>query len=49
MLSATVVLGAVKPEEVKSNVHDASVEIPASLWSDLKAAKLLDSAAPTKG
>ena len=45
----TVVLGAVKPEEVKSNVHDATVEIPASLWSDLKSAKLLDSAAPTKG
>ena len=45
----SVVLGAVKPEEVKSNVHDASVEIPASLWSDLKSAKLLDAAAPTKG
>jgi D-threo-aldose 1-dehydrogenase len=45
----SVVLGAVKPEEVKSNVHDASVEIPASLWSDLKSAKLLDEAAPTKG
>jgi D-threo-aldose 1-dehydrogenase len=45
----TVVLGAVKPEEVKSNVSDATVEIPTSLWSDLKSAKLLDSAAPTKG
>ena len=45
----SVVLGAVKPEEVKSNVHDATVEIPAGLWSDLKSAKLLDSAAPTKG
>jgi D-threo-aldose 1-dehydrogenase len=45
----SVVLGAVKPEEVKANVHDASVEIPAGLWSDLKSAKLLDSAAPTKG
>ena len=45
----SIVLGAVKPEEVKANVHDATVEIPASLWSDLKAAKLLDSAAPTKG
>ena len=44
----SVVLGAVKPEEVKSNVHDATVEIPASLWSDLKSAKLLDAAAPTK-
>jgi D-threo-aldose 1-dehydrogenase len=45
----SVVLGAVKPEEVKSNVHDATVEIPASLWSDFKSAKLLDAAAPTKG
>jgi D-threo-aldose 1-dehydrogenase len=45
----SVVLGAVKPEEVKANVHDATVAIPASLWSDLKSAKLLDSAAPTKG
>jgi D-threo-aldose 1-dehydrogenase len=45
----SVVLGAVKPEEVKSNVHDATVETPASLWSDLKSAKLLDAAAPTKG
>jgi D-threo-aldose 1-dehydrogenase len=45
----SIVLGAVKPDEVKANVHDASVEIPASLWSDLKSAKLLDSAAPTKG
>ena len=44
----SVVLGAVKPEEVKSNVHDAPVEIPAGLWSDLKSARLLDSAAPTK-
>jgi hypothetical protein len=39
----------VKPEEVKANAHDASVDIPAGLWSDLKAAKLLDAAAPTEG
>ena len=45
----SVVLGAIKPEEVKANVHDASVEIPAGLWSDLKSAKLLDPASPTKG
>jgi D-threo-aldose 1-dehydrogenase len=45
----SIVLGAVKPEEVKANVHDATVEIPASLWSDLKSTKLLDPAAPTKG
>jgi hypothetical protein len=42
-------LGAVKPEEVKSNVHDATVDIPSSLWSNLKSARLLDAAAPTKG
>jgi D-threo-aldose 1-dehydrogenase len=45
----SVVLGAVKPEEVKANVHDASVKIPASLWSELKSAKLLNEAAPTAG
>jgi D-threo-aldose 1-dehydrogenase len=45
----SIVLGAVKPEEVEANVHDASVDIPASLWSDLKSARLLDSTAPTKG
>ena len=45
----SLVLGAVKPEEVKANVADAAAAIPASLWSDLKSAKLLDAAAPTKG
>jgi D-threo-aldose 1-dehydrogenase len=43
----SVVLGAVAPDEVKANVHDASVSIPKSLWSDLKSAGLLDTAAPT--
>jgi D-threo-aldose 1-dehydrogenase len=45
----SVVLGAVKPEEVRANVADASVAIPSSLWADLKSAKLVDEAAPTKG
>jgi D-threo-aldose 1-dehydrogenase len=45
----SIVLGAAKPKEVKANVLGATVEIPASLWADLKAAKLLDLAAPTKG
>ena len=45
----SVVLGAVKPEEVKANVADASAAIPASLWKDLKAAKLIEEAAPIKG
>jgi D-threo-aldose 1-dehydrogenase len=43
----SIVLGAVMPEEVKANVHDASVAIPQGLWSDLKAAGLLDPATPT--
>jgi D-threo-aldose 1-dehydrogenase len=42
----SVVLGAVAPDEVKANVHDASVAIPKGLWSDLKSAGLLDPAAP---
>lgn len=45
----SIVLGAVKPEEVLANVHDAEVTIPASLWSDLKSARLLDANAPTLG
>jgi D-threo-aldose 1-dehydrogenase len=43
----SVVLGAVKPEEVKANVQDAEAPIPAALWSDLKSAGLLDRTAPT--
>ena len=45
----SIALGAVRPEEVKANVHDATVAIPAGLWADLKSARLLDSSAPTKG
>jgi D-threo-aldose 1-dehydrogenase len=45
----SIVLGAVKPEEVKVNAEDASAEIPAALWADLKSGGLLDKAAPTKG
>ena len=37
----SVVLGAVKPSEVESNVADAQAELPAALWADLKAAGLL--------
>ena len=37
-----VVLGAVKPSEVEANVTDARAKIPAALWSDLKAAGLVD-------
>ncbi len=44
---ASIVLGAVKPEEVKANVRDAEAPIPGALWSDLKMAGLLDPSAPT--
>lgn len=40
------VLGAVDGAEVKANVADAAVAVPASLWADLKAQGLLDPAAP---
>ena len=43
----SIVLGAVKPEEVKANVHDAAAKIPAGFWSDLKGRGLLPEAAPT--
>lgn len=46
---ASVVLGAVRPEEVADNVHDAEAPIPAALWAELKAAALLDPGAPTPG
>jgi D-threo-aldose 1-dehydrogenase len=42
----SVVLGAVKPSEVEANVTDAQAKVPAALWSDLKAAGLLDAGAP---
>ena len=44
---ASVVLGAVAPDEVRANVADASVSVPSALWDDLKAQGLLDRAAPT--
>ena len=43
----SVVLGAVKPSEVESNVADARAKVPAALWSDLKAAGLIDASVPT--
>lgn len=43
----SVVLGAVKPGEVQANAADAEGKVPAALWKDLKAAGLLDPAAPT--
>ena len=43
----SIVLGAVTPEEVASNAADAGKKVPASLWSDLKTAGLLDPSALT--
>jgi D-threo-aldose 1-dehydrogenase len=45
----SIVLGAVSPEEVETNVRDATATIPAGLWADLKAEGLLNKAAPTAG
>ena len=43
---ASVVLGAQSPQEVERNVAALSTDVPAGLWSDLKAAHLLDAEAP---
>ena len=42
----SVVLGAVKGDEVVANAADAQRKPPAQLWMDLKSAGLLDPAAP---
>jgi D-threo-aldose 1-dehydrogenase len=44
---SSVVLGAVTPQEVTRNLTSLSAEIPAALWSDLKAEGLLSMAVPT--
>jgi D-threo-aldose 1-dehydrogenase len=43
---ASVVLGAQSPQEVERNTAALSIEVPAALWADLKAAHLLDADAP---
>jgi D-threo-aldose 1-dehydrogenase len=43
---ATLVLGAVRPDEVQRNVDAMSQKVPAELWADLKSERLLDQAAP---
>jgi D-threo-aldose 1-dehydrogenase len=43
---ATLVLGGQTPEEVERNVTALSSQVPRALWSDLKAAHLLDASAP---
>jgi D-threo-aldose 1-dehydrogenase len=44
---ATLVLGAVKPDEVQRNVAALTQKVPTALWADLKSEGLLDQAAPT--
>lgn len=44
---SSLALGAVKPSEVAQNIAAITTKIPAALWADLKAEKLLDAHAPT--
>lgn len=44
---ASLVLGAVTPNEVERNVAALSARVPAELWRDLKAEKLLSAHVPT--
>jgi D-threo-aldose 1-dehydrogenase len=44
-----VVLGAETPQEVERNVAALSSVVPAALWSDLKAERLLDADVPVPG
>lgn len=43
---SSLALGAVSPAEVERNVAAMTATVPAALWSDLKAERLLDQAAP---
>ncbi len=44
---ATLVLGAVRPEEILANIASVTAPVPAVLWGDLKAAGLIAAHAPT--
>jgi len=46
---ASVIPGAISPDQVRQNVENFSHEIPAALWSDLKRDGLLSERAPTPG
>lgn len=46
---SSLALGAVHPDEVRRNVAAMTSKVPAALWSDLKAERLLDGAAPVPG
>jgi D-threo-aldose 1-dehydrogenase len=43
---ASVVLGMQSPQEVERNVAALATKVPSELWTDLKAARLLDAEAP---
>jgi D-threo-aldose 1-dehydrogenase len=43
----TVLLGSSSPEEISENVSLAGLELPATLWSDLRAAQLISADMPT--
>ena len=45
-LVASVIPGAVRPEQVRENVERLATPIPAGLWEDLKAEDLLRPDAP---
>lgn len=44
---ATLVLGAVRPQEILANIASLAAPLPSALWSDLKAAGLLGPDVPT--
>jgi D-threo-aldose 1-dehydrogenase len=46
---SAIVLGAVKPEEVRRNIDAVSQTVPAGLWSDLKSEGLLPGDVPVAG
>jgi D-threo-aldose 1-dehydrogenase len=46
---ASVIPGAVSPDQVRQNVDNMRRTIPAALWSDLKRDGLLSERAPTPG
>lgn len=44
---SSLALGAVSPDEIKSNISAIKTTVPKSLWSDLKTEGLLENSAPT--
>jgi D-threo-aldose 1-dehydrogenase len=44
---ASVIPGAISPDQVRQNVENFQHPIPASLWSDLKGEGLISEYAPT--